>query len=382
MSQPRSSQYTRFAVLLPELAAVVVRRDRTPERIAAAGVRLGGLLAWGAEQSVFAGELTGAEIAEACRVQLLRSVPPVPSSDFLVEGAVRQVSSAIARFKVVDRSGEPCELLVSQSAAKKTIVTDGIVAERLVRLIHARPRRMSAEDLATLFRMLADIAAEEADLAVEEAGLRLGAGSKWFSIPRVVKRGDHFLLETALEGQMVEDMPALRRESAYRRTVLSWARMLLEDGILHTFLRRDQIRFHGDAIGASRWTGTCQPGFTVQAFVPTLARAAFARDSAEQARQRSYLLGLLAHGLGLSGSLDELADLCLALISQGGCLEVTRPLMPGLFIREQERTAPDRQGLVRLFRQLVWFRDLGHACGVTDLALPWRELAREVGSGA
>jgi hypothetical protein len=348
--------------------------------MATAGVRLGGLLAWGVEQARYSAELTNPEITEACRAEPFRPVPPVPVRDFTVGPEVQRHSAAIARFRVVGRSSKPLELLVSHPAAKKVIAADGLIAHKLIRLIHNHPRRMSAADLSSLFHMVALLAADEADLSAEADGLHLRAGSHWLNAPHVVMRGDQFLLETALEGCQAEDLPAHRRESAYRHAVLNWARMLLQDGILHTFLRRDQIRFHGDNIGVTRWAGTYRPGPAVQAFVPSLVWAAFGDPVAYRARQRSSLLGLLAHGLGITGSLEDLADLCLALISQGAPLQVCRPLMPGLFIRQQQEAAPDRMGLTRLLRQLVWFRDLGLACGVADLALPWRELAHEVGS--
>lgn len=382
MRESRSSEYARFAALLPELAAVVLRRENNPRRMASAGMRLGGLLAWGVEQARYSAELTSPEITEACRAEPFKPVSPVSGADFTVDAAeVQQHSAAIARFKVVGQSSEPLELLVSRPAVKKAITADGMIAHKIIRLIHNQPRRMSATDLSSLFSMVALMAAGEADLSEEADGLRLGTGLNRLNAPRIVMRGDHFLLETALEGCRAEDLPATRRESAYRGAVLNWARMLLEDGILHTFLRRDQIRFHVDSIGVTRWAGTYRPGPAVQAFVPSLAQAAFGHSAADRARQRSQLLGLLAHGLGITGSLEDLADLCLALISQGSPLEVGRPLMPGLFIRQQQEAAPDRVGLARLLRQLVWFRDLGLASGIADLALPWRELAHEVGSG-
>jgi hypothetical protein len=381
MPKSHSSEYARFAALLPELAAVVLRRENSPERMAAAGTRLGGLLAWGVEQARFSAELTSLEITEACLTEPFKSVPPVPSGDFAVDAEMEQNSAAIARFKVVGQSGDPLELLVTQPTAKKAITVDGMIAYKLIRLIHSRPRRMSAADLSNLFRMMALMAAEEADLSEEINGLQLGMGSKWLNAPRVVTHGDQFLLETALEGCQVEGLPAARRELAYRRTVLNWARMLLQDGILHTFVRRDQIRIHDDSVGVIRWAGTYRPGPAVQAFVPCLAQAAFGHDGAERARQRGCLLGLLADGLGITGSLEDLADLALALISQGGPLQLDRPLMPGLFIRQQHEAAPDRTGLTRLLRQLVWFRDLGLACGAADLTLPWRELAHDARSG-
>jgi hypothetical protein len=114
--------------------------------------------------------------------------------------------------------------------------------------------------------------------------------------------------------------------------------------------------------------------------VPSLARAAFGDNAAVRERERSSLLGLLAYGLGITGSLEDLADFCLALVSQSGPLQVAKPLMPGLLIRQQQEAAPDRMGLTRLLRQLLWFRDLGQACGAGDLARPWRELAQEAGS--
>jgi hypothetical protein len=54
--------------------------------------------------------------------------------------------------------------------------------------------------------------------------------------------------------------------------------------------------------------------------------------------------------------------------------------MPGLFIREQGETAPDRIGFIRMLRQLAWFRDLGQVCGAADLSAPWQELAHETRS--
>lgn len=381
MREPHISEYVRFANLLPELAAVVLRQERSPRRLATAGVRLGGLLAWGVEQARFSGELTGSDIAEACQTVSFPPIPHVPVGDFTVDTDVHQHSAAIARYNVVNQSNEPFELLVSDPAAQKVITADGVIAHKLVQLIHRQPKRMSAADLSDLFRLVAHMAAVESNLAEEAEGLRLAAGTKWFHVPRVVMQGDQFLLETALDGVSAEDLPLPNRAAAYRRTVLHWARMLLEDGILHTFLRRDHIRFQVETIGIGRWAGTCRPGPAMEAFVPTLAQAAFGSNVADRARQRSRLLGLLAHALGITGSLEDLADLCLALVSQGGQLQVTRPLMPNLFICQQQELAPDRAGLARLLRQLVWFRDLGLACGATDLAAPWRELALETGSG-
>ena len=101
--------------MLPEVAAVVVRRERSAERMASAGVRLGGLLAWGVEQARFCADLAGAEIAQACQAELFKHVPPVPRGDFTVESQMREHSAAIARFKVVGQSSEPLELLDRKS---------------------------------------------------------------------------------------------------------------------------------------------------------------------------------------------------------------------------------------------------------------------------
>lgn len=377
MPQSGNFEYSRFATLLPALAAVVLRRENSPVRMAADGARLGGLLAWGVEQARFSLELTGPEITDACKSQRFRSVQPVPGLGFAVDAEIGQ-HSAMTRFKAVGEAGDPLELLVSNPAAAKAIIADGRIALKLVKLIHSRPRRMSATDLASLLNLLALMAAGEADLAEEADGLRIGAGSNLFSAPRVVTQCDEFLLETALPGCQAEDLPGTRRMSAYSNVVLNWARMLTQDGILHTFLRRDQIRFHQEKIGVTRWAGAYYPGPAVQAFVPSLARAAFGDNAAVRARERSSLLGLLAYGLGITGSLEDLVDFCLALVSQGGPLQVARPFMPGLLICEQVPATPDRMGLTRLLRQLVWFRDLGQACGAEDLSLPWRQLAQEV----
>jgi hypothetical protein len=376
-SSSSSSEYARFAALLPEMAAVVLRRERSPRRMASAGVRLGGLLAWGVEQARFSAELAGSEISEACKAEAFKPVPRVPGGEFTLGAQIQQCSAAVARFKATGRRGESLELLVSHPAAKKDITVDGMIAEKLVRRIHGRPRRMSAADLSSLLQLTALMAAEEADLDEEAKGLRLGAESSWISAPRVVLHGDRLLLETALEGCRVEELPSPRREPTYREAVRGWARMLLEDGILNTFVRRDELRVDGNNIGLTRWAGAYRPGPAVQAFLPSLVRAAFGRSAVDRARERSRLLGLLAWGMGISGSLEDLADLCVELVSQGGPLQVARPLMPGLFIGQEPAAGPDRMGLTRLLRQLVWFRDLGLACEAVDLSWPWRELAQE-----
>ena len=53
MPQSGNFEYARFVTLLPALAAVVLRRENSPARMAADGARLGGLLAWGVEQARF-----------------------------------------------------------------------------------------------------------------------------------------------------------------------------------------------------------------------------------------------------------------------------------------------------------------------------------------
>jgi hypothetical protein len=381
MTQSRSSEYARFVALLPELVAVVLRRENSPERMAAAGARLGGLLVWGVEQARLCTELTGSDIAAACRTQPFRPVRPVHCRSYTVDAELPRDSSALARFKAAGPSGEPLEVLVWHQDAEKIIAADGMIAYKLIKRLHSRPKRMSAADLASFFRMLAAMAAQEADLSAESDGLQLGSGSKWLIAPRLVERGDRFLVETALPGCLAEDLPVPGAGMAYHQTVRNWAWMLLEDGILQTSLRRDQIRFHDDdSIGVTRWAGACRPGPAIHAFAPTLAQAAFGSSAADRARHRTSLLGLLAYGLGIAGELEDLADLCLALISQGGPLQVSRPLMPELFIREQGETAPDRIGFVRMLRQLVWFRDLGQACGAADLSAPWQELAHDTRS--
>lgn len=385
MAQSRGSEYARIAVLLPELAAVVLRRENKPQRIAAAGVRLGGLLAWGVEQARFSAELISPEIGEACRAEPFRPVPVPAEAGFTLGAGVPQNSGAIARFKVDGESGEQLELMICHPAAGKAISADGMIAHKLIRTLHSHPKRMSAEDLSDLFRLVALMAAQEAELSAEADGLRQAAGSSWLSGPRMVRQGDRFLLETSLDGCGPEDLPVHRRDDAYREAVLAWARTLSEDDILHTFMRRDQLRFHGAGageglgVGVARWAGTVRAEAVLQAFVPSLARAAFG-PTADRARARSHLLGLLAYGLGVAGSLEDLADLCVALVSHGGPLQVSRPLMPGLVIRAERADAPDRLSLTRLLRQLVWFRDLGLACGAADLAVPWRELAHEARS--
>ncbi|MGH3395152.1 MAG: hypothetical protein ACRDPO_10720 [Streptosporangiaceae bacterium] len=379
MPQSRGSELARVAVLLPELAAVVLRRDNSPKRIAATGVRLGGLLAWGVEQARFSAELISPEITEACRAEPFRPVPAPPGADFALGAGIPQNSAAIARFKVAGESGEQLEVLICHPAAGKAISADGGIALKLIRTLHNHPRRMSAEDLAELFRLVALMAAQEADLSAEADGLRHAAGLSWLAAPRVVRRTGQFLIQTSLDGGTVEDLPGHRRESAYRDAVIAWARTLAEDGILHTFMRRDQIRFQETGVGVTRWAGTCRAEPVLQAFVPSLAQAAFG-PAVDRARGRSELLGLLAYGLGVAGSLEDLADLCVALVSHCGPLRVSRPLMPGLLIRGERADAPERMSLTRLLRQLVWFRDLGLACGAADLAVPWRELAHEVRS--
>jgi hypothetical protein len=377
----RGSEYARLASLLPELVSVVLRKEHSPDGIAAAGVRLGGLPAWGVEQAKFSAELISPEIAEACRAAAfpLPAHPEHLGSFMVCTEAIDKHTATIARFRVAAPPGEPLELLVSDASMLKDIDMDGRLAGKTVRLVHSKPKRMSALNLSRLFRVLAEMAAVDGHLAAEAEGLRFALGTQRISAPRLVRLGDQYLLETSLAGTAIEDLPVPRRQSAYRQVVLCWARLLMDDCILHTFLRRDQIRCDGDRIGASRWTGTCRPGSVVLSIVPTLAQAAASRTVADRARRRSQLLGLLAYGLGISGSLEDLADLCLALVTHSGPLQLSRPLLPGLVLCRQEEVAPDRAELIRLLRQLAWFRDLGTACRAQDLAAPWHELARETG---
>lgn len=365
--------------MLPELTSVVLGRERGPDRIASAGVRLGGLLAWGVEQAKFSAELTGLELAEACRAVPFPypGRPPQIGSFGTGTEAIDEHVSAIARFGAIAPSGEPLELLVSDDSMRQAISMDGRIAARIVRLVHSHPQRMSAADLSGLFRLMADMATADARLADEAKGLRLATGTQRLRAPRLVELGDQYLLETSLSGTAIEELPMSRRQSAYRQVVVGWAGLLMNDGILHTFLRRDQIRCDGNRVGASRWTGACRPGFIVLATVSVLAQAAASPTEADRGRLRSKLLGLLADGLGITGSLEDLADLCLALATHSGPLRLSRPLLPGLLLRQQHQVPPDRAALMRLLRQLVWFRDLGAACGAPDLAAPWRELARE-----
>src|SRR5208282_4027274 len=98
------------------------------------------------EQARFCAELTGPEIAEACWTQPFRPVPPVRGGGFTVDTELPRGSSTLARFKAVGLSGEQLELLVRHQGAEKTITADGGIAYKLVKLIHSRPRRMSADD--------------------------------------------------------------------------------------------------------------------------------------------------------------------------------------------------------------------------------------------
>lgn len=379
MFRSLSPEYGRFTALLPELARVVIRRDTSPDRMAAAGLRLGGLLAWGVEQARFAHELIKPELSEACWKASFPLIDVPAEADFAVLASEPQGSATITRYQVAGPSGEPLELLVAGPVAEQDIHTDGMLAYRLIRIVHRAPKRMSATDLGGLFRVTALLAATEASLAEEVRGLELALDSKWFQAPRIVHKGRTFLLETALDGDSLEQLRPAQREAAYHRVVTRWTRMLMHDGVLHVFLRRDQLRFDGADVGAGRWAGTCMPGPIIPAFLRSLVLGAFGAGTADQALNRDRASALLADGLGITGSLAELDELCHAVISQRTSLSLPRPLMPGLFVSEREGPEPpERLGLIRLLRQLVWFRDLGLACDVADLTRPWREVASEI----
>src|SRR5450432_2816676 len=99
MRRVSSSEYIRFAVLLPELVAAVLRRESSAERMASAGVRFGGLLAWGVEQARFATELTSPQIVASCRAVRFTPISPVRTGDFIAQAGIPQTSAAIARFR-------------------------------------------------------------------------------------------------------------------------------------------------------------------------------------------------------------------------------------------------------------------------------------------
>ena len=301
MLRSLSPEYKRFAVLLPELVRVVVYRDTGPDRMAAAGLRLGGLLAWGVEQARFARELIKPELSEACWKASFPLIDAPAGADFTVFGDVPQGSAMITRYRAVGKSGEPLELLVGDPLAEQGIGTDAMLAYRLIRIVHRAPKRMSATDLAHLFRVAALMAAGEANLAEEARGLRLALDTQWFEAPRIVYQGESFLVETALGGDLLEELQPAQREAAYDRVITSWSRMLMHDGILQVSLRRDQLRFNGNGIGVARWAGTCIPGSIIPTFLRSLIMWAFSSDTAEQTLNRNRASALLADGLGITG---------------------------------------------------------------------------------
>lgn len=339
-------------------------------------MRLGGIFAWGVEQGRFSGELLRPEIALACEEEqlLIRRSPPVPGVRIIQTLPVSGTS--IASFQAMGKSGEALVVLASLSEEIEKLSVDTRLIEFLVGMLPRHVHYIYKTDLVRLIEDIAVAAGLDGDLDEEARGLRLGERPDWFDAPRIVLQTDNVLVETELGGVGIEALSNTQRAITYCNAVTNWARMLLDDGILNVTLRRDRLRIQGTRLGLTRWTGTRQSSAASVELIRSLVLAAFASSTSARATANDLAAQLLADGLGMEGSLKDVETFCLSLISENGRLILSRRNFPLLVARQSDRYSQDeRVEIFQLLRQLVWLRDLGHACGVDDLSRPWRDLA-------
>lgn len=374
----------RLAAILPEaLKFARLGRQAPTDQVAAAAIGLGGLFAWGIRQGRFAGELLGREIADACeRASFPASEPPSsPAPDITL---LRQcaVDEPIIAFQAIRESGQLLQVLHLMPSEHAKVAADTKLIEFAVGRLPRLADRFGKRDLIRLIEDVLRAAELDHDLAAEVSGLRAAAENHWFESPEVVFRSDGILLVTDVEGTPVEELPVAQRNGVYHDAVTGWARMLFGTGILVVTVRRDRLRVKDGRLVLTRWAGTRRASAGAKALARQLVLAAFDDTPAGQARARGDIAGLLADGLGLAGSLQEVEEFCLALISTSAPLKLSRQSFSHTVVRESGRYATEQRiEFLLLLRQLVWLRDLGIACGESDLVYPWRELAPELSDG-
>jgi hypothetical protein len=374
----------RLAAILPQaLKFARLGRQASADQAAAAAIGLGGLFAWGIRQGRFTGELLGREIADACeRASFPAPEPPSPPAPDITLLRQSTVDEPIIAFQAIRESGQLLQLLHLMPIEQAKLAADTKLIEYAVGRFPSLGDRFGKRDLIRLIEDILRAAELDHDLAAEVSGLRAAAGTHWFESPEVVFRSDDILLVTDVEGLPVETLPLAQRKGVHHDAVTGWARMLFDTGILIVTVRRDRLRAKDGRLVLTRWAGARRASVAAKALVRQLVLAAFDDTPGEQARARSEITRLLADGLGLEGSLQEVEEFCLALISTNAPLKLSRQSFSHTVVRESGRyVSEQRIEFLLLLRQLVWLRELGIACGESDLAYPWRELAPELSDG-
>lgn len=377
------SAFGRFAAILPEvLSALMAYRNKNVKsaRLIASGLRLGGIFTWGIEQARFSQELAGPKVADTGWQASFPHMPPPLVPDITIVGPLPTTETSVVSYQAVSNSEESLRLLMSKSAEKETIAADGKLIEGMLSMFPRPLRQISKTDLTRLIEDVVAVASVEADLAEEAAGLRLGAESDWFEVPRIVSQRQDILVVTDLPGRPLSELPMAQRAQVYPAAVTGWTRMLMADGVLQVGLRRDRILLREGRLGITRWAGTRQSRPTSRTLLRGLLLAAFDPDALIRESIRNETENLLADGLGLTGDLAQIQDFCFSLVSERGRLDRSQwRQLSGIVVRARDGySSAERAEVLLLLRQLIWLRDLGLECGVDDLGAPWRALALEL----
>jgi hypothetical protein len=371
----------RLATILPEALRFARLGRRVPlDQAAAAAIGLGGLFAWGIRQGRFTGELLGREIADACeRASFPVPEPPPPLGPNIILLQQSAVDEPIIAFQAIREPGQLLQVLHRMPSEHAKIAADTKLIEYAVGRFPRLTSRFGKKDLIRILEDILRAAELDHDLGAEVSGLHAAAETRWFESPELVLRSDGMLLVTDVGGTPLEALPVGQRSSVYHDAVTGWGRTLFGTGVLIATIRRDRLRVKDGRLVLTRWAGTCRASSTVKALVRQLILAAFDGTQAGRERARSEVTPLLAEGLGLEGSLQEVEDFCLALISTNTPLKLSRQSFSHTVVRESGRyVAEQRIEFLLLLRQLVWLRELGISCGESDLVYPWQELAPEL----
>lgn len=368
----------RFATILPHALSFLGSREEVRvEQLVDHATQLEGLFSWAVEQGIFTEEITNSATARCCDLASFTPAPVPAMAEVEVMQRTSTRESGIAVYDVFDRSGMPLTLLVGRNDQLKRIQADQRLVRTLIAITSGRwqiPRRY----LNGLIEAGSGLAAKEADLHEEANARMLGARSARFSLPQIVREGDQFLLQTRLPGDPAET-PLAAGANIYNQAATTWARMLLIDGILQVGLRRDRIYVDEQRLGVARWAGTRQSQGLSAALLRTLILSVFGSTEAVRARNKSSVTSTLADVLGLDGSLSEVEEFYLALFAQQGKLVRSRGVLSRLAVRERaDYCREDRVEAFCMLRQIIWIRDIGLSCAVSDLTRPWREIAIEL----
>ena len=374
----KMSGVSRLAEVLPEILPLIFHRQVQTTQMVSAGLRLGGMPAWTAEQVRFSPRLAEPSATDGLYASVKDIVQP-SFSDVKIIKAVPEADTAIIAYSAISETGELLRVLTSEQSSRQVIISDGRILKAFLNAIPRSWCRIPRKECLRLIEDVTSIAMIETSLSEEINGLRFGVDSKYFDAPGILSHQEHLLVETELIGRRLQELPTMQRQSVYGEAVTRWSRMLIAGGVLQLGLRRDRLRVRDGGLGITRWAGTRQALPTSTALVQSLAQGVYGRTAPIRAANRHQVSELLADGIGLTGELGELEALCLSLISGDNSFEMRRWRLSEIPFRE--RTGYSRSTRVEVLlvlRQLMWLRDLGQKCYSEDLANPWRKLTVEL----